>query len=67
MMEQPTGLVRGVTESMDGELHDLVTRVQDQWTVFEKKWTDKIVQHDDKEVEITRAEHRIMLAVQKRC
>ena len=42
MMEQLTGLVRGVTESMDGELHDLKTSVQDQWTVFEKNGRRKL-------------------------
>ena len=33
--------------------------------VFEKTWTDKVVQPDDKEAVFTQAEHRIKMAVQR--
>ena len=33
--------------------------------VFEKKWMEKIVEPDDKEAIVTKAEHRIKLAVQR--
>ena len=48
MMEQLTSLVEGVSETMAG---DLDKRVQNQWMVFEKKQTEKIVEPDDKEAD----------------
>ena len=65
MMEQLTGLLKGVSDTMDGRMSDLEQRVQHQWTVFEKKVGGKMVQLDDKEAEVTQAEHRIKLAVQR--
>ena len=46
-------------------MENLEQRVQEQWKTFENKWTEKIVQPDDKEAVICQAEFRIRRAVQK--
>ena len=38
MLEFLTGLVKGVSDSMDSRLTNLEQRVQDQWKTFCEKW-----------------------------
>ena len=65
VLEQLGGMVRGVSDALEGRMSDLETRMQNQWTVFEKKWIDKIVEPEDREAAVSKAEHRIRVAVQK--
>ena len=75
--EKLAGFVKVVSESVDSENQQslrisgwetgqyLEQRVQEQWKMFENRWTEKIVQPDDNEAAITQAEHRIRMAVQR--
>ena len=53
--EKLTGMVKGVSNSKDSFMFALEQLVQNQWVVFEKKWTDKLFNRDDKEAVNTQA------------
>ena len=49
----------------DEKMVTLEQRVQERWTTFEDKWSEKVVHHDEKEAVIWNAEFRIRLAAQQ--
>ena len=48
MMETLNVMVRGTSQSLEGIMSDLDTRMQTRWTQFEKKWEEKIIDPDSK-------------------
>ena len=59
MMEQLTGLVKGVSETMEGRMSDLEKRSAKTMDGVQKKRMEKIVEPGDKEATVTKAEYRI--------
>ena len=65
LIEQLSGMVKGISASLEGRMSELEAKMQNQLTVFEKMWMQQIVKLDDVEVTVTQAEHRSRMKVQK--
>ena len=65
VMEQLTGLVKGVSETMEGTTSDLEKKVTKTVEGVRRKGMEKIVEPTGKEATVTQAEHWIKMAVQR--
>ena len=64
LMEHLDTVVKGISESIEGRMTNLEATMQNQWTAFEKKWVEKIVEPDSKKGTTALAEYRIRTSVQ---
>ena len=64
-MEHLDGMVKGISESLEGRMSEFENRLQTRWTVFERKWEENIIEPDAKEGVISNAKHRIRRRVCK--
>ena len=55
---------KGMSDSLESRMTDLESKVQTQWSAFEKKWEEKIVEPESKEGTILLVDHRIRTSVQ---